>query len=68
MNELNELQVVVNQEVGAIHWNFEELKTALAAEMKKYEGIEKGYCLSAETQDFRGRSEKGSQREMPGTV
>lgn len=39
MNELNELQVVVNQEVGAIHWNFEELKTALAAEMKKYEGI-----------------------------
>ena len=31
--------MVVNQEVGAIHWNFEELKTALAAEMKKYEGI-----------------------------
>lgn len=36
---MNELQVVVNQEVGKINWNFEELKTALAAEMQKYTGI-----------------------------
>lgn len=36
---MNELQVVVNQEVGKINWNFEELKTALATEMQKYIGI-----------------------------
>lgn len=36
---MNELQVVVKQEVGKINWNFEELKTALATEMKKYTGI-----------------------------
>lgn len=36
---MNELQVVVNQEVGKINWNFEELKTALATEMQKYVGI-----------------------------
>ena len=36
---MNELQVVVKQEVGKINWNFEELKTALAAEMQKYVGI-----------------------------
>lgn len=37
---MNELQVVVKQEVGKINWNFEELKTALATEMKKYTGID----------------------------
>ena len=36
---MNELQVVVKQQVGKINWNFEELKTALAAEMEKYTGI-----------------------------
>ena len=36
---MNELQVVVKQKVGKINWNFEELKTALAAEMEKYTGI-----------------------------
>lgn len=36
---MNELQVVVKQEVGKINWNFGELKTALATEMKKYTGI-----------------------------
>ena len=36
---MNELQVVVKQQVGKINWNFEELKTALATEMKKYTGI-----------------------------
>ena len=36
---MNELQVVVNQEVGKINWNFEELKTALAMEMERYKGL-----------------------------
>lgn len=34
---MNELQVKVQQEIGTIHWNFEELKTALGEEMQKYE-------------------------------
>lgn len=36
---MNELQVVVKQEAGKINWNFEELKTALATEMKKYTAL-----------------------------
>lgn len=34
-----ELQIVVQQEVGAISWNFEEIKPALASMMKDYEGL-----------------------------
>ena len=34
-----ELQVVVQQEVGTICWNFDELKTALAAKMQDYENL-----------------------------
>ncbi len=34
---MNELQVTVEQNPGAVKWNFEELKNALEAEMKVYE-------------------------------
>lgn len=34
-----ELQVIVQQEVGVINWNFEQLKNALAVKMNEYEGI-----------------------------
>lgn len=34
-----ELQVVVQQEVGVISWNFEQLKTALAEKMQEYDGL-----------------------------
>lgn len=36
---MNELKVIVQQEVGQITWNYEELKTALATEMEKYKNI-----------------------------
>lgn len=34
-----ELQVEVEQTVGSIHWNFEELKAALAEKMDDYKGL-----------------------------
>ena len=34
---MNELQVMVDQEVGAVKWNFEELKSAIEEEMSSYE-------------------------------
>lgn len=36
---MNELQVKVQQQPGAIQWNFEELKVALGNEMKRYEAM-----------------------------
>ena len=36
---MNELQVTVNQTPGVIRWNFEELKTELAAQMDQYKAI-----------------------------
>lgn len=35
----NELQVVVQQEPGAVKWNFEQLKTSLAEMMSSYENM-----------------------------
>lgn len=32
-------EVIVQQEVGVINWNFEQLKTAVAEKMKEYEGL-----------------------------
>ena len=32
-------EVVVQQKVGVIEWNFEQLKAALAEKMKEYEGL-----------------------------
>ena len=34
-----ELQVLVEQEVGVISWNFDQLKAALAEKMKEYDGL-----------------------------
>lgn len=34
------LEVIVQQEVGVINWNFEQLKTAVAEKMKEYDGKE----------------------------
>ena len=34
-----ELQVLVEQQVGVINWNFEQLKAALAEKMQEYEGL-----------------------------
>lgn len=36
---MNELQVVAQQTLGKIEWNFEELKEQLSVEMKRYESI-----------------------------
>lgn len=36
---MNELKVIVQQKVGQITWNYEELKSALAVEMEKYKNI-----------------------------
>ena len=36
---MEELQVIVRQEPGTIKWNFEQLKTALAAEMESYTDV-----------------------------
>ena len=36
---MDELQVIVQQEVGKIKWNYEEIKPALAQMMKDYEGV-----------------------------
>lgn len=35
----DELQVVVQQEVGVINWNFEQLKNALEKKMNEYQGM-----------------------------
>ena len=34
-----ELQVLVEQEVGVISWNFDQLKAALAVKMQEYDGL-----------------------------
>lgn len=36
---MNELQVVVQQEVGKINWNFEELKAAIVEKVQQYTGV-----------------------------
>ena len=36
---MNELQVVVQQEVGKINWNFEELKAAILEKVQQYTGV-----------------------------
>ena len=36
---MSDLQVIVQQEVGVINWNFEQLKNALAVKMQEYEGL-----------------------------
>lgn len=36
---MNDLQVVADQEVGKISWNFEELKSALKEEMSQFETV-----------------------------
>lgn len=38
MNE-EKLEVIVDQKPGIIHWNFEQLKTALAEKMQEYKGL-----------------------------